>query len=178
MPPPALKECVAEAAIWTPWRYRGRLFALQPSDLLVVEAGRFAEAMSIHPKPVSIAMSYGHKFVDLLNSQPSTEWTDVLRDDDFYGAAAFDVGMNAGEDALLSECEEPNCANGRESEDEVAGVHTDRAETRAKEAREDEHITQPRSSASGTNTSRGVGVFVSACFPTLLPAKVSANDLH
>uniref|UniRef100_A0A7S4SR31 Ion transport domain-containing protein n=1 Tax=Alexandrium monilatum TaxID=311494 RepID=A0A7S4SR31_9DINO len=176
MPPPALKECVAEAAIWTPWRYRGRLFALQPSDLLVVEAGRFAEAMSIHPKPVSIAMSYGRKFINLLNSQPSTEWTDVLRDVDFYGAAAFDVGTTAGEDALLSECEEPNCANGRESEDEVAGVHTDRAETRAKEAREDEHTARPRSSASGASASRGVGVFVSACFPALLPARVCAGD--
>jgi len=86
-PPLVLQEWLAEAVLWTPWRYRGRCRAVAPSELLALDGGRFAEAMTIHPKPWAFARHYGEMFIRCLNCQGPGEWSDVLRNKDFYSTA-------------------------------------------------------------------------------------------
>uniref|UniRef100_A0A7S1RR69 Cyclic nucleotide-binding domain-containing protein n=1 Tax=Alexandrium catenella TaxID=2925 RepID=A0A7S1RR69_ALECA len=123
-PAPKEKEWLAEVAIWTRWRYRGKLAALRPGELLQVEAARYAEAMSIHPKPVALGRVYGHKLVTLVNCQPPSLRTDVLRDDEFYNSAVFTVGKRASAmDAKFDVWDEENDEDGEEEEDKTAAEH-------------------------------------------------------
>jgi len=86
-PPLCEKEWLAEAVLWTPWRYRGRCVAEAPSEVLAFDPARFLEVMSTHPQSLVFARSYGQRLVSLLNNQPPYAWTDVLRREDFRASA-------------------------------------------------------------------------------------------
>lgn len=175
-PPPQEKEWLAEAAIWTPWRYRGKLLALKPCDLLAVEASRFAEAMSLHPKPVSLARVYGQKFVTLMNGFPQSQWTDVVRDEEFYNGAIFEVGKRANapdddDSSSLSDVEvEKSGLNGHTAEDNgFSNGETGRAE-------EKQSPEQPRSPVAASPWSRlGGGRFFATCFHPCSSEQVHAG---
>jgi len=178
---PAEKEWLAEAAIWTNWRYRGKAFATKPSDLLSVEAGRFAEAMSIHPKPVSIARHYGQKFVGLLNRQSPSNWTDILRDEDFYDGAVLEVGRQASQESISDwqVLAEEARLNGRYTPDETDADIDKKENVREVEennahnaqAGEDRRIPAPSRSRLG-----GGRWFTSGCFHACSSEQVFARQ--
>jgi len=89
-PPLTQKEWLAEAVLWTNWRYRGRCVANAPSEILGLDSKRFAEAMCNHPKSLVVARRYGQRFLTFLNSGVPEQWMDVVRDEDFYRTAVHD----------------------------------------------------------------------------------------
>lgn len=69
---------VAEAVLWTPWIHLGDLFALQESQIVVVDAMKFGEAVQI-ARPLLVAVSrYAEKFLDTMNRVNKQELTDLL----------------------------------------------------------------------------------------------------
>jgi hypothetical protein len=83
-PPLENNEWIAEAVLWTRWRYRGACVASVPSELLSLEATAFMRVVAAHNLPGKFAYSYGLAFVEYLNAQHPADWTDVLRDEGFY----------------------------------------------------------------------------------------------
>jgi len=81
--PPLMKgEWLTECTLWVSWRCRGWCKASVPSDVLVIDASKFGEVMSVHQVTWSFARRYGQDFVDHLNRIPEQDRLDVVREDE------------------------------------------------------------------------------------------------
>merc|ERR1712176_1069368 len=57
-PPPFYGEWLAEAALWTPWRYRGTCTARIACQPLSLDVDQAAASMAIHPMVWHVARQY------------------------------------------------------------------------------------------------------------------------
>merc|ERR1711879_839171 len=142
-PPLKTKEWLAEAVLWTHWRYRGTLKGKSPSELLCVDGARFQEAMCVHPKPRAFGRCYGQKFVSFLNHQNPADWQDVFRNDEFYINAVHDSQLHSTFE------EEPSSESPTSSKD-----HNNKCDLNGLDDREDEGEISPKS-ACATDMSVG-----------------------
>lgn len=115
LPPIGVKEWLAEAVLWAPWRYRGTCHAASPSEILALNAQQFAKAMSHHPKAFQFARRYGERFVRYFNIGNPADWTDVLRDEEFINLAVSE-GTECEEKLLQLEADEDRAAAELEAE--------------------------------------------------------------
>lgn len=76
--PLAARAWASEAIIWTTWVHRGRLTALEPSDLIAVKPDVFGSVLRMHLRTWVIAHRYGVQFVAMMNQYNQTSLTDVL----------------------------------------------------------------------------------------------------
>jgi len=87
-PPLSPGEWIAEAVLWTPWRYRGDCYAQAAGELILVKPAHFAEVMSLHPVSWLFVKCYAELFLQWLNSlERSGEITDVVREEGFHNRA-------------------------------------------------------------------------------------------
>lgn len=130
VPPPQEKEWLAEAVLWTPWRFRGSCRGASPSEILALNAKSFAQALSNHPKSFDFARRYAERFLRYLNLGNPTEWTDILRDEEFYNLAVAD---GPGCEEWLDELEEEGC-----NEPDGGGVSEEAVDTEEKNEVDDD----------------------------------------
>jgi len=90
-PPLAEREWLAEAVLWTHWRYRGTCKAGAPNEILALDAKCFMEAMFNHPKSISMSRLYGRRFIQHINIDIPSRFMDVLRDKEFSKLSAQEL---------------------------------------------------------------------------------------
>jgi len=88
-------EWIAEAILWTRWRFHGTCHSAAPTELLVLEAEQFVRVMGAHPVSWSFAVNYGRKFVDYLNTRTKEDRIDLVREADFLRQSAFEAASEA-----------------------------------------------------------------------------------
>jgi len=72
------KAWASEAALWTEWRHRGDLVALEPATVLEIDAHRFSEILRRHLRSWLLASQYGQHFIQLLNKVDGNSLTDLI----------------------------------------------------------------------------------------------------
>jgi hypothetical protein len=78
------KTWASEAVLWTVWRHRGSLTALEPSEVTEIRPQPFLEVFRMHPRPWNLGRQYGAQFVEYMNCINRTALTDVIFDNDIF----------------------------------------------------------------------------------------------
>jgi hypothetical protein len=84
---------LAEAALWTMWQHRGTLKARRPGKLCSVDAGRFADALRLHPRTFHLGREYGTRFVEFMNNNQTTLTDCIFNSDSTTDVIFSDVGV-------------------------------------------------------------------------------------
>jgi len=84
----------SEACLWTEWRHRGWMVALEPSDAIGLSPAKFSDVFHFHPRPWYMAKHYGTEFVKYMNETPMSTLTDVM-----FNAQACKESLPIGDQA-------------------------------------------------------------------------------
>eukprot|EP00930_Biecheleria_cincta_P104971 TRINITY_DN9746_c0_g1_i1.p1 TRINITY_DN9746_c0_g1~~TRINITY_DN9746_c0_g1_i1.p1 ORF type:complete len:785 (-),score=138.69 TRINITY_DN9746_c0_g1_i1:70-2424(-) len=81
-PPLGAKEWICELVLWSSWRYRGDLVAIEAAELLVVDPAVFATVMRRHPRSWHFGRRYAQKICQSINKLERAGITDLTFDDE------------------------------------------------------------------------------------------------
>jgi hypothetical protein len=87
-PPLRYREWISEVVLWSSWRYRGDLVARDTGDLLLLDPGEFAKAMSLHPRSWHFGRRYAARLVARINAMDPNKLTDMTFDDEISSIVA------------------------------------------------------------------------------------------
>eukprot|EP00440_Ansanella_granifera_P067009 gb/GFBE01072670.1/.p1 GENE.gb/GFBE01072670.1/~~gb/GFBE01072670.1/.p1 ORF type:complete len:672 (+),score=98.03 gb/GFBE01072670.1/:1-2016(+) len=71
---------IVEPVLWTGWWHQGGLRATSPSQLATIKPGPFCEVMKVYSHKWELCRSYAAEFIQMLNSTPEDELTDLAGD--------------------------------------------------------------------------------------------------
>mmetsp|Transcript_95991 Transcript_95991/g.311362 ORF Transcript_95991/g.311362 Transcript_95991/m.311362 type:complete len:874 (+) Transcript_95991:111-2732(+) len=76
------EDWIAEPVLWTPtWKHMGHPISYLKSELLLVDAGRFAEVLGLNPQAMELTSVYARNFMAWLNEQDRQELSDITQGD-------------------------------------------------------------------------------------------------
>lgn len=120
-PPLCKNTFVSEPTLWTSWRHRGDMVAMQePSEILAIFPGPFSTAMRLHPRPWEFARRYGMHFVSMLNRTDRSSITDIIFDQEFFDRSTRLEERRAGREVAKEELprqDEENLCDWEEDEE-------------------------------------------------------------
>jgi len=92
------EEWICEAVLWVKWDHRGRLAALTPSEIMVLNAGHFRRIVGRYPELHNISCRYAVEYVQMIQNSAEDEPIDTWADKKIV-AKLLSQAEDAGGDA-------------------------------------------------------------------------------